>query len=652
MASLGSQLGAVTLNNLRSIPQRAGISAVIVIGIAVTVAVLVSVLAMAAGFGRTLSNTGREDRAMVLRGGSQSELASTLSRDNALTVQDAKGLRRDADGKPIASAEMVAIVSLKQKNTGTKANVTLRGVGPKAFVLRPEIRIVAGRNFRPAVRELIVGKSALAQFEGLELGRHLTFHDGEWTVVGVFDSNGDSHESELMADSETVLSAYRRNLFQSVTLMLESRQAFDAFKDQLTTDPTLSVDVKRETDYFAEQSRQLSRLLFFVAYIVGGIMAVGAVFGALNTMYSAVASRSLEIATLRAIGFGALPVVFSVLVESLLLALLGGVLGAALAWTFFNGNSVNTLGSNFTQVVFQLTVTPSLALSGIVLASVVGLLGGLFLGDLDAAARRVPRDHAGAGLRRRGDGAVPVRRDDARHQHRRLPRGLLEALSARRDGGRGDRARDVDGADRRLPRQRRARGRPAPGAAGQYAAARHRDVHELPLPAADRRGAAAGGHHRRHRTHAAPAQGLALRRPGAAGACTRRRPRARDQAAAGGRRALGTRHQGRGGRLMGPLTLGHYLSLGGVLFALSVVGIFLNRRNLIVLLMAIELMLLAVNLNFVAFSHYLGDMAGQVFVFFILTVAAAESAIGLAILVVLFRGRASINVEELDDLKG
>lgn len=378
MASLGSQIAAVTVNNLRSIPQRAGIAAVIVIGIAVTVAVLVSVLAMAAGFGKTLANTGRADRSLVLRGGSQSELASTLSRDSALTISDAKGVRKGADGKPVVSAEMVAIVSLKQKNTGTKANVTLRGVGLKGFELRPEIKIIAGRNFRPAVRELIVGRAALAQFEGVALGRQLNLHNGDWTVVGVFDSNGDSHESELMADAETVLSAYRRNLFQSMTVMLESTQSFDTFKDQLTTNPTLSVDVQRETDYFAAQSKELSKLLLYIAYVVGGIMAVGAVFGALNTMYSAVSSRSLEIATLRAIGFGALPVVFSVFIESLLLALIGGVIGAAGAWLFFNGNAVNTLGSNFTQVVFQLTVTPGLALSGIVLACVVGLVGGLF----------------------------------------------------------------------------------------------------------------------------------------------------------------------------------------------------------------------------------------------------------------------------------
>jgi putative ABC transport system permease protein len=378
MASVMSQVVAVTGNNLRSMPQRLGISAVVVIGIAVTVAVLVSVLAMAAGFGRTVAHTGRADRAIVLRGGSQAELESTISRENVLTIADAAGIRKAADGKPIASGEAVAIVSLAQKNTGTKANVTLRGVGPKAFELRPEIKLVAGRMFQPAVRELIVGEAAVAQFKGLELGGHIVFREGEWTVVGLFNSDGDSHESEMIGDAETVLSAYRRNLFQDVVVLLDSAQSFDAFKDALTTNPTLSVEVKRETEYYAEQSKQLSRLLFFVAYVVGGIMAVGAVFGALNTMYSAVSSRALEIATLRAIGFGALPVVVSVFVEAVLLAIIGGTVGALAAWIFFNGNTVNTLGANFTQVVFRLTVTPQLAVSGIIWASVIGAVGGLF----------------------------------------------------------------------------------------------------------------------------------------------------------------------------------------------------------------------------------------------------------------------------------
>ena len=376
--SLVGQVVAVTINNIRNIPQRAGISAVVVIGIAVTVAVLVSVLAMAAGFNKTISNTGRVDRAIVLRGGSQAETTSTIARDNALTVIDAPGIKRDADGKPIASAEIVAIVSMPLKNTNSKANITLRGIGPKGMQVRPEMKIIEGRMFRPALLELIVGKSAVAQFKGLSVGSHVSYHNSEWTVVGIFETGGDSHESEMIGDVEVLVSTLRRNLFQAVIALLDSPQTFEQFKDNLTTNPTLSVDVQRETDYYAAQSKQVSKLLFFLAYVVGGIMALGAVFGALNTMYSAVSSRSLEIGTLRAIGFGALPVVISVLFEALLLALVGGALGSFLAWLFFNGNAVNTLGANFTQIVFRLTVTPPLVISGVIWACAIGFIGGLF----------------------------------------------------------------------------------------------------------------------------------------------------------------------------------------------------------------------------------------------------------------------------------
>ena len=372
------QMAAITSMNLRAIPQRMGTSWVIVIGIAVTVAVLVSVLAMVAGFSKTLSSTGRADRVIVLRGGSVAELSSTISRDNTTNIMDAPGVKKDADGKPIASAEMVAVVALPLKKTGTAANLTVRGIGPKAAVLRPEIHLVAGRMFQPAVRELIVGRSAEAQFQGVGIGSHITVRNSEWTVVGEFESGGDAHESELMGDIETVLSAFRRNLFQSVTVMLDSPEAFAQYKDKLTTDPTLTVDVEREPDYYAAQSKQLNKLLNFLAFGVGGIMAIGAIFGALNTMYSAVSARSLEIATLRAIGFGAGAVVVSVFVEALLLSLVGGLIGAAAAWLFFNGNTVNTLGANFTQVVFHLTVTPHLLVSGIIWACVIGVLGGLF----------------------------------------------------------------------------------------------------------------------------------------------------------------------------------------------------------------------------------------------------------------------------------
>lgn len=371
------QILAVTSMNLRSLPQRIGTAWVIVIGIAVTVAVLVSVLAMAAGFQHTLKGTARADRAIVLRAGSQAELESTIDRENAQTIMDAPGVHKDEAGRPVASADAVVIVALPQKKDNADANVTLRGVSANAVKLRPELHLIAGRMFHPAVRELIVGKSAVAQFKGLELGSRIAFRDSEWTVVGIFESGGDAHESELQGDVETVLSAYRRNGFQSVTVMLDSAADFDRFKGALTTDPTLKVGVQREADYYAAQSRNLSKLLNLLAYFVGGIMALGACFGALNTMYTAVSTRTREIATLRAIGFSGMPIVISVLVESLLLSVIGSAVGSAAAWLFFNGNTVNTLGAGFSQVVFHLTVTASLLVSGVFVACSIGMLGGL-----------------------------------------------------------------------------------------------------------------------------------------------------------------------------------------------------------------------------------------------------------------------------------
>jgi putative ABC transport system permease protein len=368
---------AVTLMGLRGLPARAGTSLVIVVGIAGVVAVLVSVLAMSVGFKRTVAGTGQADRAIVLRGGSGAELSSALSREQAQLIIDAPGVRRDADGNPVASREAVVIVSLPTRADGSDANVTLRGVEPQTFALRPELRIVEGRSFAPAVREVIVGRAAQQQFAGLALGSTIAFRDSDWTVVGVFESGGDNRESEVLADAETVLSAYRRNGYQSVTVQLDTAADFQRFADALTGDPRLSVEAQREPDYYAEQSRQLTRVLNFLAYVVGGIMALGAVFGALNTLYSAVASRAVEIATLRALGFGATPVVVSVLVEALALALVGGALGAVLAALFFNGNVVNTLGSNFSQVVFRLEVGADLIRLGLIWALLIGFIGGL-----------------------------------------------------------------------------------------------------------------------------------------------------------------------------------------------------------------------------------------------------------------------------------
>jgi len=372
------QLMAVISMSLRSVPQRLGASSVIVIGIAGVVAVLVSVLAMGSGFRHTLADSGRADRVIILRGGSDAELNSNLTRTDIATVSNAPGLAQDADGKALLSSELVTVVNVPKIDTGTDANVTLRGVGLKLAEVRPELKIVAGRMFRPAVRELIAGAGAAKQFRGLIVGSVLHLRNADWTVTGLFTTNGDVHESELLADADTVGSSVERNGYSSAIGLLTAPAEFTRFKDALTQDPQVKVDVQREPDYYAAQSQGLTKTINIVGNTVAIIMAIGAMFGALNTMYSAVAARGLEIATLRAIGFGALPVLLSVMIEALLLSLLGGIIGAALAWQFFNGHSVSTLGGAFAQVVFQLTVTPGLILTGIGWACIIGLLGGFF----------------------------------------------------------------------------------------------------------------------------------------------------------------------------------------------------------------------------------------------------------------------------------
>jgi len=372
------QFWAVSLMSLQTLPQRLGASSVIVVGIAGVVAVLVSVLAMGAGFRHTLADGGRADRAIVLRGGSDAELSSNLTRSDVDTIGNAPGIAKDAEGKALLSNELVTVVNIPKIDTGSDANVTLRGAGLRLTQVRPELTITEGRMFRPAVRELIAGVGAAKQFRGLNPGNVLHFRNADWTVTGVFTSNGDIHESELLADVDTVGSATQRSGYSSAIALLTSAAAFTEFKDALTTDPQLKVEVRREPEYYAAQSKNLTQAINVVGNTVAIIMAIGAMFGALNSMYSAVAARGLEIATLRAIGFGALPVLLSVMIEALLLSLLGGLIGASLAWLFFNGHSVSTLGGAFAQVVFQLTVTRALIITGIVWACLIGLLGGFF----------------------------------------------------------------------------------------------------------------------------------------------------------------------------------------------------------------------------------------------------------------------------------
>lgn len=373
------QIAAVSAINIRSLPQRIGTSSVVVIGIAGVVAVLISVLAMSTGFLKTLQRTGPDHRAVVLRTGSSAELVSVLTNDAALTIADAPGIKKGSDGRPLASPETLLIVNLKKKD-GDNSNAPFRGFTQDGFAVHPEIKMISGRVFRPGLTEMIVGKAAQRLYAGLDLGSSLKLRGAAWTVVGVFDGSGSAHDSELIADKQTLNSAYQRgNGEQSVWVVLDSKDSFQTFKDAITANPQLQVDVSTEEEFTAQQASVITTILKVVAYFVGGIMAVGAIFGALNTMYSAVSTRSREIATLRAIGFGPAPVVISVFVEALLLALIGGLIGALIAWVLFNGYSVNSAGGGFgAQLIFDLAVTPGLVGLGVIWACAIGVVGGLF----------------------------------------------------------------------------------------------------------------------------------------------------------------------------------------------------------------------------------------------------------------------------------
>jgi len=374
------QIAQITLINLRTLPQRLGTSLVVVVGIAGVVGVLVSVLAMAEGFHHTLASTGRPGRVIMLRAGSDAEMSSGVDRDQATLLAALPAVARGDGGRPLASAELVVMVDVPRKGETHFNNIAVRGVQPAAFAIRDELRLVEGRAFRRGVREVIVGRKASQQFTGLDLGSRIAFRDSDWTVVGVFTTGGDVHETEIWADAEVAISAFRRTGFQSVTATLADGSAagLEALVSMIKRDPRLSINVLREPDYYAKQAGVLTRLITVIGYTVAAFMAIGATFGALNCMYSAIASRQVEIATLRAIGFGGAPVVVSVLIEALVLALLGGAAGGALAYVYCDGASLSTLNFNtFSQVAFDFRVTPALLGQGLAWALLIGAAGGL-----------------------------------------------------------------------------------------------------------------------------------------------------------------------------------------------------------------------------------------------------------------------------------
>jgi len=346
---------------------------VIVVGIAGVVAVLVSILAMATGFRAALESTSSPDRAIVLRGGANGELSSGISREAVDVVSQ-------MDGVVAASGELYTIVDVPKRSNGTPANLVMRGVDANAFVVRPELRIVAGRMFEPGKGEVIVGKRAAEEFAGIDLGSTVRFRDSDWRIVGIFTADGDVHESEVWGDLKVVQSAFRRGAnVSTMRVKLTDPSAVGAVAERIAADPRLDLQIRTEQDFYGQQSQRLSSIISGFGYLVGVIMAFGAIFAALNTMYSAVTARTTEIATLRAIGFGATPVLISVMLEGLLLALLGGLVGAGLSYIVFNGLTISTLNSgSFSQVAFDFAVTPKLMTQGLTWAVVLGFVGGLF----------------------------------------------------------------------------------------------------------------------------------------------------------------------------------------------------------------------------------------------------------------------------------
>jgi putative ABC transport system permease protein len=372
------QLISVTLLGLRSVPARLGPSVVVVVGVAMVVAVFISVFGMAAGFEKVMSQAGHADRAIVLGGSADSESASSLPRAAVQALGNTPGIRRSAKGEALVSAEAIAFVPLTDRSSGLDASVTLRGVGSLGLTMRPEVHIVEGRTFHAGSREVIVGRAVQGRMVGANVGDTIGLPDGDWKITGVFESGGDARESELLTDAETLLTAFRRNAFNIAVLTLESADAFQSVKAAITTNPQLSVNFVREDAYVTQSTSLVRGLLRAIALGIGGIMALGAAFGAINTMYSSVSTRSTEIATLRAIGFPAGAVVVSVLVESMVLALGGAAIGALLAWLFFSGAAVSTFaGSSTAQVNYSLELTAGVVAAGVGLACAIGLFGGL-----------------------------------------------------------------------------------------------------------------------------------------------------------------------------------------------------------------------------------------------------------------------------------
>ena len=372
------QVLSITNMNLKTVLERSGASIVIIVGIAGSVAVMVSLLAMGEGLDKTISSTGEEDRVIILRDGSSSELSSGIVNQEIDILLTAPGIKK-IDNESMVAGELFAIIDLKKKGAESTSNLPVRGVVPMSFSIRPEFKIIEGRNITSGTAELIVGKGAHDQYQGVEIGDKLRTRDGEGTVVGIFSTGGDAHESEVWGDVSTLQSVFRREgNVSSAIARLESKETFDDLQIYIESYPNLELSVMTEDKFFEDQASG-SELIKIFGVVVGYIMAVGAVFAALNTMYSAVSTRLVEIGTLRALGFNGFTVLTALMIEALVLAMIGGLLGAGISYVVFNGYTVSTLaGGSFSQTAFAFAVTGEIIQQGLTLALFVGLVGGLF----------------------------------------------------------------------------------------------------------------------------------------------------------------------------------------------------------------------------------------------------------------------------------
>lgn len=373
-----NQVFAVTMLNILNLPKRIATSTVAIVGVLAVVLVFAAVLSMAKGFERTMIATGAKDVAIILRSGATSELTSGFSNEQTLIIGNMPGVLKNGD-QPVSSAELFVVVDIKKRSNNKDANVPFRGIQDGAFDVRDGVVLVDGRMFETGKNEMIVGRGVEQEFVGISVGDTIRFGLVDWQVVGAFEAGGGSAESEIWTDVRVLQDAYRRgNSYQSVRVRLESPESIDALKEAAEADPRVDVDVSSERDYYAAQAEGLSRFIRILGYPITFLMAIGAVFGALNSMYSSVSARGTEIATLRALGFGPFAVLVSTIIESTLLALVGGLLGGALAYVVFNGFRVSTFnGNSFSQVVFDFAVTGDLLVQGIVTALIIGLVGGL-----------------------------------------------------------------------------------------------------------------------------------------------------------------------------------------------------------------------------------------------------------------------------------